>query len=600
MLKLGTVFSGIGAIEHSLERLGIEYEIAFACDNGGIDIFSKKIERNLLAVDKEVEELQIRLSSLTDESYEDANALNIQEHFEHIQTLREEVERASLKVGKELIEEQLLISNMNSFFLWISDINEKLKISPLIENFQDKQLNEISHSHYYYLLRDIKDFYKSVKNEELLNTILGMTLEEYEAQFKAFVERASVKKLNSNLSEIIDTINMLLERLSTVEILDDLSKITDGIKKKEYVDNLYKSKKKSNFVLQSYLANYDINEEHFHWNASFLDGKQYKDQIDLFVGGSPCQSFSMVGKRRGLQDTRGTLFYEYARLIEEVQPKVFIYENVKGLINHDGGNTWATMQQVFDDLNYNWEYQVLNSKNYGIPQNRERLFVVGFRKDIKLSNEFSFPKPLPLEKTMQDFLLDSVSGKYYLNKKGVEFVTKEKNITKRYTQIDGEIQLCQKANQQFNWHGDFVFVEENKDKEKMMEDLEKYFLSEKVEKYVMSSGTKNFYSKPKIDLEIARPLLTTMHKMHRAGVDNYVTTQGRIRKLTPRECLRLMGFCDSFKIVVSDTQMYQQAGNSIVVDVLMELMKSIINSLPEILEGRDYEYKNNLEQLTLL
>ncbi|MDZ4438884.1 DNA cytosine methyltransferase, partial [Bacillus cereus] len=335
-----------------------------------------------------------------------------------------------------------------------------------------------------YLLRDIKDFYKSVKNEELLNTILGMTLEEYEAQFKAFVERASVKKLNSNLSEIIDTINMLLERLSTVEILDDLSKITDGIKKKEYVDNLYKSKKKSNFVLQSYLANYDINEEHFHWNASFLDGKQYKDQIDLFVGGSPCQSFSMVGKRRGLQDTRGTLFYEYARLIEEVQPKVFIYENVKGLINHDGGNTWATMQQVFDDLNYNWEYQVLNSKNYGIPQNRERLFVVGFRKDIKLSNEFSFPKPLPLEKTMQDFLLDSVSGKYYLNKKGVEFVTKEKNITKRYTQIDGEIQLCQKANQQFNWHGDFVFVEENKDKEKMMEDLEKYFLSEKVEKYV--------------------------------------------------------------------------------------------------------------------
>ena len=111
-----------------------------------------------------------------------------------------------------------------------------------------------------------------------------------------------------------------------------------------------------------------------------------------------------------------------------------------------------------------------------------------------------------------------------------------------------------------------------------MEDLEKYFLSEKVIKYVLSTGTKGFYSKPKIDLEIARPLLTTMHKMHRAGVDNYVTTEGRLRKLTPRECLRLMGFCDSFKIVVSDTSMYQQAGNSIVVDVLIEIMKKILIS----------------------
>lgn len=600
MLKLGTVFSGIGAIEHALERLGIEYNVAFACDSGGIDIFSKKIERNLVDIDKEIKELQIRLSSLSDENYEDANALNINEHFAHIQTLRDEIENLSLKIGQELIEDELLISKMSLFLSSVSNIPNGLKAPLILTHFKGLQLEEICKSHYYYLLRDIKDFYKNVKDEEVLNTLLNMSYKQYESHFKCFNEKSSVKELNSNLSEIIDTINMLLERLATVEILDDLSNIDDSFKKKEYVDNLYKPKKKSNFVLQSYLANYDIKEEHFHWNASFLDGAQYKDQIDLFVGGSPCQSFSMVGKRRGLQDTRGTLFYEYARLIKEIQPKVFIYENVKGLINHDGGNTWATMQQVFDDLDYEWEFKVLNSKHYGIPQNRERLFVVGFRKDIELKKEFSFPDPIPLEKTMQDFLLDSVSGKYYLNKKGVEFVTKEKNINKRYTQIDGEIQLCQKANQQFNWHGDFVFVEENKDKEKMMEDLEKYFLSEKVEKYVMSSGTKNFYSKPKIDLEIARPLLTTMHKMHRAGVDNYVTTQGRIRKLTPRECLRLMGFCDSFKIKVSDTQMYQQAGNSIVVDVLMELMKSIIDSLPEVLEGKNYKYKNNIEQLTLL
>ncbi len=221
----------------------------------------------------------------------------------------------------------------------------------------------------------------------------------------------------------------------------------------------------------------------------------------------------------------------------------------------------------------------MNARDYGIPQNRERMFVVGFRADIELKQEFEFPATVPLDKRMQDFLLDNVSGAYYLPKKGVEFVTSEKNLTKRYTQIDGEVALCQKKNQQFNWHGDFVFVEENKDMEKTMEDLEKYFLSEKVEKYVMATGTKNFYSRPQTDLEVARPLLTTMHKMHRAGVDNYVHTNGRLRKLTPRECLRLMGFCDSFEIVVSDTSMYQQAGNSIVVDVLIAIMKQIMKAL---------------------
>ena len=176
---------------------------------------------------------------------------------------------------------------------------------------------------------------------------------------------------------------------------------------------------------------------------------------------------------------------------------------------------------------------------------------------------------------MMDFLIDNVPGGYFLPKKGVQFVTNEKNLSKRYTQIDGEVQLCQKKNQQFNWHGDFVFQSEEDATTNNIPELEKYFLSEKVKKYVLASGTKSFYSKPKTDLDIARPLLTTMHKMHRAGVDNYVTTQGRLRKLTPRECLRLMGFSDNFKIVVSDTSMYQQAGNSIVVDVLIAILKQL-------------------------
>jgi DNA (cytosine-5)-methyltransferase 1 len=332
------------------------------------------------------------------------------------------------------------------------------------------------------------------------------------------------------------------------------------------------------FAKQSYFANYKIDEGSWYNDVKDINGKKYKGKIDLLVGGSPCQSFSMVGKRKGFADTRGTLFYDFARVVKESQPKVFIFENVKGLINHDKGNTFETIKATFDELGYKYFYQVLNAKNYGIPQHRERIYVIGFREQ---SINFEFPEPIPLEYKMQDFLEDYTDSKYYLKEKGVKFVTSSKNRKKRYTQINGDIAICQKANQQFNWHGDFVF--ESSDKSEFNELIfdvneveEKYYLSDKIKKYVLTEGTKNFKTKIKTDLEIARPLLQSMHKMHRAGVDNYVThNKGRIRKLTPKECLRLMGFRDDFKQVVSDTQMYRQAGNSIVVDVLIAILKQM-------------------------
>lgn len=332
------------------------------------------------------------------------------------------------------------------------------------------------------------------------------------------------------------------------------------------------------FAKESYFANYDIAESNWYNDVKDINGKKYKGKVDILVGGSPCQSFSMVGKRKGLKDTRGTLFYEFARVVKESQPKVFIFENVKGLINHDKGNTFDTIKATFDELGYKYFYRVLNAKDYGIPQHRERIFVVGF-KDKSIN--FEFPAPILLEHKMQDFLEDYTESKYYLKEKGVKFVTSSKNRQKRYTQINGDIALCQKANQQFNWHGDFVFENQNdKEFDEFIFDVshveEKYYLSDKVRNYVLSTGTKKFKTVIKTDLEVARPLLQSMHKMHRAGVDNYVThDKGRIRKLTPRECLRLMGFRDDFKQVVSDTQMYRQAGNSIVIDVLIALLKQM-------------------------
>ena len=333
------------------------------------------------------------------------------------------------------------------------------------------------------------------------------------------------------------------------------------------------------FVKKAYFGNYDISEKSWHDDVQDFSAKKYKYKVDLLVGGSPCQSFSMAGKRGGMEDTRGTLFYDFARVIKECKPKIFIFENVRGLLNHDKGNTWKVIQDVFNELGYSINTKILNSCDYGIPQSRNRIFVVGFRKK---NTNFLFPKPIKLQKNMQDFLEDHIDSKYFLGEKGVKFVTKIKNQNKHYTQINGEIALCQKANQQTNWHGDFVFedVEKKLKYDEFIFDVnevdKKYYLSKTVKDYVLKSGTKNYKAAPGTDPEIARTLLQSMHKMHRSGVDNYVTHhKGRIRRLTPRECLRLMGFRDSFKIVISDTQTYRQAGNSIVVDVLIALLKQI-------------------------
>lgn len=563
MLKLATVFSGIGAIEHALDRMGIEYQTMFACDNGGVDIFSKKIKPNLSDINHHVHVLSEKVETIQLEHFNDAYALNLIDHLKELSGYISEIKMSLFTFQNNILKDDTAVKYLNQLFP-----NGELSTFIDEENLKFDFLK-------------LKEKIKKLKSENKTNTFSENTT-AFLNHFDPIIKSDLGKNINYLIGSVISAINMLYERIETVEVLDALDSIESHEEKKAYVDSLYNGKEKSNFVMKSYLANYKIDQKHFHWNASFLDGTYYENDVDLFVGGSPCQSFSLVGKRRGLQDTRGTLFYEFARLIDEIKPKVFIYENVKGLLGHDNGNTWETMKQIFKDLNYEWDYQVLNSKDFGIPQNRERLFVVGFRKDLNLKKNFSFPTPVPLDKKMKDFLLDNVAGKYYLNKKGVEFVTKQKNIDKRYTQVDGEIQLCQKANQQFNWHGDFIFVSKEDISYNPQEDLEKYFLSEKVEKYVMSSGTKNFYSRPEIDLDVARPLLTSMHKMHRAGIDNYVTTEGRIRKLTPRECLRLMGFCDSFKIDVSDTQMYQQAGNSIVVDVLIAVVTNILESIPEL------------------
>ena len=593
MIKLATVFSGIGAIEHALKRMNLENEIVFACDNGDVEILTKNIGMDIDVIKEELDELKNIIKDIQfDNEVEDLYKNQLADMLAEAETEFNSVSKSIEKIKSihefkidEILETLINMQNIKS--IRMKEYNSFKKELKLGSDFQKK------FKHLQIVLEIVNDYKKDNSIENLSNKIefvssdnikwedvVSLLNDEY-----IYLESIDGKKIIRKVQDLSQRTSQLHEKINYLKVQKKLDSFgNDWDKRKTYVDSLYSGLEKRNKVKQSYMANYDVDDKNFHWNVAFLNGQQYRDQVDLFVGGSPCQSFSLVGKQRGLEDTRGTLFYEYARLIDEIKPKVFIYENVRAVVSHDNGKTWKKMQEVFSELGYNFSWKVLNAKDYGIPQNRERLFVVGFRNDLKLASSFSFPEPIELIKKMKDFLMDNAPGGYFLPKKGVEFVTKQKNLEKRFTQIDGDVQLCQKKNQQFNWHGDFVFQSETEAQKNNIPDLEKYFLSEKVEKYVLSTGTKNFYSKPKTDLEIARPLLTTMHKMHRAGVDNYVTTDGRLRKLTPRECLRLMGFSDNFKIVVSDTAMYQQAGNSIVVDVLIHIMEEIIKCYPNLKE----------------
>ena len=342
------------------------------------------------------------------------------------------------------------------------------------------------------------------------------------------------------------------ERLIDINYESEFSiiKSLKGVEaKRKYVNDIYESKtKKKNYVQESYLANYSVINDNFYQDVKLLDGTDYNNKVDIFIGGSPCQSFSIAGYRGGFEDTRGTLFYEYARLIKEIQPKVFIYEKVYGVLTHDKGRTWEVMKNAFEDLGYHFRYDVLNARDYGIPQSRRRLFVVGF-KNKESYEKFSFPDSIKLERNVQYFLEENAAIGSVLD-------------------VNGKL--------------------ENVDGKKGYPN-DRYFLSPKILKYVTSPGTKNFYHEDaKTDLEVARALLSTMGNSHRSSVDNYYTTDGKLRKLTVREAHRLMGFPDDYKIQVSVAQAYKQAGNSIVVDVLMNMFRKIF-------EAEDFEHGKNSE-----
>lgn len=261
---------------------------------------------------------------------------------------------------------------------------------------------------------------------------------------------------------------------------------------------------------------------------------------DVLCAGFPCQAFSIAGRRGGFEDTRGTLFFDVARIIKEKQPKAFFLENVKGLISHNGGKTLATILNVLrEDLGYFVpEPQVLNAKNFGVPQNRERIFIVGFHKLLNINN-FEYPKPIEEKVVFEDIREENtVDARYYLS---TQYLQTLKNHKARHESKGNGFGYAIIPNDGIA----NAIVVGGMGRERNL---------------VYDDRITDFTPTTKIKGEVNREC---------------------IRKMTPREWARLQGFPDSFKIEVADVHAYKQFGNSVAIPAIQATANQIINKLKQ-------------------
>ena len=252
-------------------------------------------------------------------------------------------------------------------------------------------------------------------------------------------------------------------------------------------------------------------------------------QHDIICAGFPCQAFSISGKQRGFEDSRGTLFFDVARIAKYSRPKVIFLENVKNFASHDGGNTLKVVQATLDELGYDVYYKVLNSVDYGMPQKRERIYIVCFRKDLQIKS-FKFPKPFPLTRHVEDFL--------------------EENC---------EVKPFEETKYKIQWNGQA----DDKYADKMIRlgIVNKGGQGERVYSTKGIAATLSAYGGGVF-----------------AKTGGYLVN-GKARRLSPRECARLMGYPDTYIMAKNKNEAYKQFGNSVVVDVLQYIVEEITNVL---------------------
>ena len=348
------------------------------------------------------------------------------------------------------------------------------------------------------------------------------------------------------------------------------------------------------YASKSYSAIHGIPESKNLWDITKVDVLNLPKDIDLLTYGFPCQDISLAGKQKGMFNEDGTLtrsglFFKALDIIECVKPKIAIAENVKALTSKKFTEEFKIVLDSLEKAGYHNYWQVLNAKDYGIPQNRERVFIVSIRKDID-HYMFEFPKPYILEKRLKDFLEPYVDEKYYLISKIVCWEAHQKPFEKVLG--DNSISPTITARGAGENHGQVTATIVNGDiKPKLVGGI-----GDK-----KSNGGTQYYQQDRIydseSIAMAHPANLT------SGSYYYqVNTQPlRIRKLTPKECFRLMGFTDedfskAEQVPTSNAQLYKQAGNSIVVNVLEEILKELFINEKKPKRQTD---QTRYEQLTL-
>lgn len=270
---------------------------------------------------------------------------------------------------------------------------------------------------------------------------------------------------------------------------------------------------------KTYYANF---KEKTSGDITQIEAKDIPEH-DILVGGFPCQAFSQAGLKKGFEDARGTMFFEIARILKEKRPRAFMLENVKNLVSHDRGNTFKTITSILEDMGYAVYYKVLAAKDFGVPQNRERIYIVGFDKaNVSEWASFQFPTPPKTPTRLGNILETNVDSKYTIS--------------------------------EALWEGHKRRKEENK-----------------------AAGKGFGYTLFNADSPYAN---TISARYYKDGSEILIEQAGDLpRRLTPREAARLQGFPDNYIIPVSDTQAYKQFGNSVAIPVVNAVAKQLISVL---------------------
>ena len=358
------------------------------------------------------------------------------------------------------------------------------------------------------------------------------------------------------------------------------------------------------YARETFIHNYGEPE---YYPTNVYDREIPSESLDVYMTSPPCQAFSLAGKRLGKEDKRGILFFNSHEFIQVNKPRFFIFENVRGLLSDDGGKTfqeWVNMlggksvngvPVLFpydDSVPYHLYWQVLNAKHHGVPQNRERVFLIGIRDDV--DNRFQFPREEHLTKRLKDVLEDEVDEKYFLTDNTIntlvnnQIFNKYEPIENMETESSCITSNCGKVVNSNNYlkvgtwrtHKDGRGFREIEDGNcptipaRAREDGSGQPIVMQLNPSKESGGQQPYQQNRVYDSNALCPALSA-GQVTWGGNAITLPNDYKIRRLTPRECFRLMDFPDTFTWTVSDSQAYKQAGNSIVVNVLYKILKQL-------------------------